>query len=224
MKCIWLGQAGFLFITHGGTTVMIDPYLSNTLEEEQGPAITGRCLSSRNSFVRRMVLLITHSHADHMDFGTLDVLFEKVHRPLTVLAAEKAFWAMRQRYGGKAEFVLMTPGTEVTLADMHFTAVSAAHSDPSSIGFVLEADGVFIWHTGDTLFHRSLLAQRPAVVDLLILPINGKGNNMNAVDAVRLTRILQPAYVLPMHWICFLRLAAPCSPLPTCWRRTRCVF
>lgn len=34
MKCIWLGQAGFLFITHGGTTVMIDPYLSNTLEEE----------------------------------------------------------------------------------------------------------------------------------------------------------------------------------------------
>lgn len=110
----------------------------------------------------------------------------------------------------------MTPGTEVTLADMHFTAVSAAHSDPSSIGFVLEADGVFIWHTGDTLFHRSLLAQRPAVVDLLILPINGKGNNMNAVDAVRLTRILQPAYVLPMHWDLFfyvwLRRAALCRP------------
>ena len=147
-----------------------------------------------------------------MDFGTLDVLFEKVHRPLTVLAAEKAFWAMRQRYGGKAEFVLMTPGTEVTLADMHFTAVSAAHSDPSSLGFVLEADGVFIWHTGDTLFHRSLLAQRPAVVDLLILPINGKGNNMNAVDAARLTRILQPAYVLPMHWDLFSTFGCAVQP------------
>lgn len=148
-----------------------------------------------------------------MDFGTLDVLFEKVHRPLTVLAAEKAFWAMRQRYGGKAEFVLMTPGTEVTLADMHFTAVSAAHSDPSSIGFVLEADGVFIWHTGDTLFHRSLLAQRPAVVDLLILPINGKGNNMNAVDAVRLTR--HPCSLrmcCRCTGICFLRLGCAVQP------------
>lgn len=143
MKCIWLGQAGFLFITHGGTTVMIDPYLSNTLEEEQGPAYHRQVPVQPEFLCTPDVLLITHSHADHMDFGTLDVLFEKVHRPLTVLAAEKAFWAMRQRYGGKAEFVLMTPGTEVTLADMHFTAVSAAHSDPSSIGFVLEADGVF---------------------------------------------------------------------------------
>ena len=194
MKCIWLGQAGFLCITHGGTTVMIDPYLSNTLEEEQGPAYH-RQVPVQPEFL-----------------CTPDVLFEKVHRPLTVLAAEKAFWAMRQRYGGKAEFVLMTPGTEVTLADMHFTAVSAAHSDPSSIGFVLEADGVFIWHTGDTLFHRSLLAQRPAVVDLLILPINGKGNNMNAVDAVRLTRILQPAYVLPMHWDLFSTFGCAVQP------------
>lgn len=90
--------------------------------------------------------------------------------------------------------------------------MSAAHSDPSSIGFVLEADGVFIWHTGDTLFHRSLLAQRPAVVDLLILPINGKGNNMNAVDAARLTRILQPAYVLPMHWDLFSTFGCAVQP------------
>ena len=111
MKCIWLGQAGFLFITHGGTTVMIDPYLSNTLEEEQGPAYHRQVPVQPEFLCTPDVLLITHSHADHMDFGTLDVLFEKVHRPLTVLAAEKAFWAMRQRYGGKAEFVLMTPGT-----------------------------------------------------------------------------------------------------------------
>lgn len=93
MKCIWLGQAGFLFITHGGTTVMIDPIFPIRWKKSRARPITGQVPVQPEFLCTPDVLLITHSHADHMDFGTLDVLFEKVHRPLTVLAAEKAFWA-----------------------------------------------------------------------------------------------------------------------------------
>lgn len=212
MKGIWLGQAGFCFTAKNGTVIMIDPYLSDSLEKEQGAAYH-RAVPVRPEFLCAPdILLITHDHADHMDFGTLDILFARIHKPLVVLAAEKAFWAMRQRYPGKAEFILMIPGTEVTLEEVCFRAMPAAHSDPTAVGFVMEADGVTVWHTGDTLFNRALIEKRPQNIDLLILPINGKGNNMNAVDAARMTRILEPCSVLPMHWDLFPAFGCDVQP------------
>ena len=67
----------------------------------------------------------------------------------------------------------------------------------------MDCDDRRIYHMGDSLYHRDILREPVEAIDLLILPINGKGNNMNVVDAARLTRYLQPKTVYPMHWDLF---------------------
>ena len=99
--------------------------------------------------------------------------------------------------------VVDNPGTEISLGELHFRAVFAAHSDREAIGVVITGDGKRVYHMGDSLYHRHIFADPVEDIDLLILPINGKGNNMNAVDAARMTRDLAPNRVLPMHWDLF---------------------
>lgn len=201
MKGTWLGQAGFLFTADDGTTVMVDPYMSDSLLKKEGTAFT-RQVPIRQDFIQTPdILALTHCHEDHMDLETLDQLFG--HKRMTVLAPANVLPVLRQRYAGKAEFVLFTPGTEVTLGCWHFRAVFAAHSDREAVGIVLDCDSKRVYHMGDSLYHRQIFADPVADIDLLIIPINGKGNNMNAVDAVRMTRDLAPAAVLPMHWDLF---------------------
>lgn len=201
MKGTWLGQAGFLFTADDGVSVMIDPYMSNLLEERDGPAFH-RQVPIRQEFVKTPdILVLTHCHDDHMDLSTLDQIFGE--KRLTVLAPANVWPILRQRYPGKAEFILFTPGTEITLGSLHFRAVFAAHSDREAIGVVLTGDGKRIYHMGDSLYHRNVFADPVEDIDLLILPINGKGNNMNAADAARMTRDLSPVKVLPMHWDLF---------------------
>lgn len=201
MKGLWLGQAGFLLTASDGTTVMIDPYMSDSLLLKDGPAFT-RQVPIRQEFIRTPdILALTHCHEDHMDFATLDQLFG--HKRMTVLAPGNVLPALRQRYPGQAEFVLFTPGTEVTLGSLHFRAVFAAHSDREAVGIVVDCDGKRLYHMGDSLYHRQIFSDPVEDIDLLILPINGKGNNMNAVDAARMTRDLAPNRVLPMHWDLF---------------------
>ena len=50
---------------------------------------------------------------------------------------------------------------------------------------------------------RQIRAAYPKHADAFIVPINGKGNNMTACDAAKLTTELYPKNVFPMHWDMF---------------------
>jgi len=208
MKATWLGQAGFLFETQNGLTIMTDPYMSNNLEEIKGEGFHREVPIVKRFIQPPDVLILTHCHDDHTDFVTLDQIFGR--KWMTVLAPKSVIPLLQERYGRAAEYVVFTPGTEVTLDGVLFRSVFAQHSDPDAIGVVMEADGKVVFHIGDTMYHRQTVADAPKGADLLIIPINGKGNNMNAVDAARMTRALQPRYVLPMHWDMFKQYG--CDP------------
>ena len=198
MKGLWLGQAGFLMTADDGTTVMIDPYMSDFLLDRDGPAFT-RQVPIRQEFIKTPdILALTHCHEDHMDLATLDQLFG--HKRMTVLAPANVLPILRQRYPGQAEFILFTPGTEVTLGSWHFRATFAAHSDREAVGIVMDCDGKRIYHLGDSLYHRQLFADPVEDIDLLIIPINGKGNNMNAADAAAFARRTGARYSIPVHY------------------------
>lgn len=70
MKAIWLGQAG-LWLELKGKTVMVDPYLSDSVGEAN-PRMRRRipvdpvCLSLRPD-----ILAFTHGHLDHYDPATV---------------------------------------------------------------------------------------------------------------------------------------------------------
>lgn len=203
MKISWLGQAGFRLVTDNGTVIMIDPYLSDTLRYKKGESyrrevpVKDELLGSHVD-----VVILTHIHDDHTDFGTLDRLLA-ANGPVAVLAPVNVLAALRARYARAENYMLFDPGIEITLNGIRFSSTYAAHSDEHPIGVVIEGDGKVICHTGDTMFHKRLPAEYPQGADLLMLPINGSGYNMNAVDAARLTAILAPKAVLPMHWDMF---------------------
>ncbi len=209
MKGYWLGQAGFLFKTDKGTTVMVDPYMSDSAERASGPVCRRQIPVDESFFIAPDVLVLSHDHIDHMDFDTIDRLVDADKtRKINMLLPGSALAPVRARYGGRAEFILFTPGTEVSLADVLFVSVPAAHSDPEAIGVMIKADGKTVYHTGDTLYNRNIFGSIDEPVDLLVTVINGKGNNMNAADAARFTKRIGPKAVLPMHWDMFPGYAA----------------
>lgn len=203
MKITWLGQAGYLLRAENGTTVMIDPYLSDSLYEARGASHRREVPIDPAYLTKHIdVLVLTHLHGDHTDFGTLDQLLA-ANGPVSVLAPLNVLMALQKRYTYPEKYMLFDRGIEITLNGILFRSTYAAHSDERPIGVVIEGDGKVICHTGDTMYHRQLLEDLPRQADALLLPINGWGYNMNAVDAARLTRTLEPRAVYPMHWDMF---------------------
>ena len=203
MKLYWLGQAGFYLTADHGTAIMIDPYLSDSLLRDRGEKYHREVPVNEEFLKARVdVLVITHAHADHMDFATLDQVFT-VNHGMAVMAPRNVLSQLRARYGEVANYMLFEPGVEITINGILFRASYACHSDECPIGVIMEGEGKVLCHTGDTMFHTRLITELPVEADLLMLPINGVGNNMNAVDAARLARSIRPRRVMPMHWDMF---------------------
>ena len=75
---------------------------------------------------------------------------------------------------------------------------------PDAIGLLIEAEGLRIYHTGDTEYDlrlRSLAYDKERPIDVMLTVINGTGGNMNAHEAALLAWQLQPKVVIPMHHI-----------------------
>lgn len=202
MKVAWLGQAGYRITADNGTVILIDPYMSDSLREAQGDSYLREVpIDEAVLHAHADVIVLTHCHADHMDFGTLDVML--AGEPVTVLAPINTFHLVRNRYKGAHNYEMFDAGIETIINGVRLSAVYAAHSDDHAIGVDIYADGQLVSHTGDTMYHRALKEQHPSCADALLVPINGWGCNMNAADAARLTRELKPRRVFPMHWDMF---------------------
>lgn len=204
MTLTWLGQAGYRLCADNGLTIYVDPYLTDTLREEKGESYLRQVPTCKEYLTARVdVLVLTHLHGDHTDFPTVDALVTR-NPTMAVLAPLNVLNALRARYPGSLlQYMLFDPGVEITLSGVRFIATYACHSDVRPIGVTVEGDGKVICHTGDTMYHHQLLVELPRNADALLLPINGQGYNMNAVDAARLTRTLRPKTVYPMHWDMF---------------------
>ena len=202
MRATWLGQAGFYFRTEAGLSVMIDPYLSNSLERNHGPNFKRQVEIREEYFdVPLDVLILTHLHDDHTDFDTLDRLLDR-KEAVIILSPLNIYWELRKRYSPHHIYLQFERGIDVTVGDVLFHAVLAAHTDEKAIGVVMECEGKNFYLTGDTMYHRDI----PSWVsepDYMFFPINGWGNNMNAVDACRLVNAVKPGMAVPIHWDMF---------------------
>lgn len=204
MKIMWLGQAGYCLRSDNGLTILIDPYLSDSLREEKGESFQRQVPIKEEILLQHTdVLILTHLHGDHTDLQTIDRIVQS-NGKIAILAPLNVLDVLRKRYEDNPQhYMLFDRGVEITLRDVRFISNFASHSDERPIGVTIEGDGKVICHTGDTMYHRNLLIDLPRNADALLLPINGQGYNMNAVDAARLTRALRPKTVYPMHWDMF---------------------
>ena len=196
MKVTWLGQAGLMICTQH-TTVMIDPYLSNSVYEHN-PAYNRRVpVDGRFLEICPDVLAFTHCHPDHYDPQTVQYYIGP-ETGILVLAPESV-WECVRAEDDNQNYVLFAPHTRWTHRDVTFTAVRAVHSDPCAIGLLVEAEGKTLYISGDTLYSKDVLADLPADIDVAFLPVNGVGNNMNMTDAARFAQDCGARQVVPIH-------------------------
>ena len=206
MKITWLGQFGILLQTEN-TCLMMDPYLTNSIAEQSGPGFR-RLVPLREEYLRMTpdLILLSHEHIDHLDLPSLQALLDPT-KPAEVLAGANAWTKARTEVGGPHNYIRMVPGVEWSTRDLRIRAVPAIHSDPTAIGFVVRAEGITLYITGDTLYSRELAKAVGEPVDILITVVNGMGNNMNSTDAARLAADLRARVTIPVHWGLFAKYA-----------------
>ncbi|MDZ4719553.1 MAG: MBL fold metallo-hydrolase [Roseiflexaceae bacterium] len=177
---LWsLGQAGFV-IKGGQTLACIDPYLSDPT-----PLGFGRraaIVLNPADLPNLDVVFATHEHLDHADPRTLGPMLAAAEGATLVTSVQGMAIASGV---GVAESRIVTPslGQRHELGWLAFTAIPAAHYsyevDPIGrsrwMGFLIECNGVTLYHAGDTILFPELLAALADVrADIALLPINGR--------------------------------------------------
>jgi L-ascorbate metabolism protein UlaG (beta-lactamase superfamily) len=199
MQVTWLTQAGLLF-EKNGKTVMIDPYLSNSVVKVN-PNNWRRVPVDEALFdVTPDVMIFTHDHLDHYDPETAPRFFAKTDKQMLVLCPASV-WQKARTHGNGHNYVQFDAFTEWTAYGMRFSAVRAEHSDAFAIGVIIEdlETGKTYYVTGDTLYNKKIFADLPDRIDVIFLPVNGVGNNMNATDAARFFKASGAKIAVPLH-------------------------
>ncbi len=202
MTFTWIGQAGLL-IEHKGHTLLVDPYLSNSCFK-LNPASDRRMPVDESLFdLQPDMILLTHDHLDHTDEETLAHYLQGENK-VTVLAPYNAWEHVRRVFGGAHNYVMLNKRSVWSACDLTVYAVRAEHSDLTAVGYMLD-DGEHTYYiTGDTLYNYDVIDEVSALcpdgVDVVFLPINGVGNNMNAEDAADFATEVGAKIAVPLHF------------------------
>ena len=202
MKVTWLTQAGLL-LENSKIKIMVDPYLSDSLGELKPEK--KRRIPADESFLHTSpdVLLITHEHIDHLDMATIRPLLDNSDKEVLILACESAYKALLGQCEGH-NLVLLAPHSVWSERGITFYAVRAEHSDRSAVGFIIDDGDQTYYISGDTLYNYEVIDDvldlAPDGVDFAFLPINGKGNNMNARDAADFAYEIGAKCAIPVHY------------------------
>ncbi|MBO8138318.1 MAG: metal-dependent hydrolase [Desulfotomaculum sp.] len=196
MKITFLGHAGFI-LEGTSTKVVIDPF------------ITGNPTAKADvKNIQADYILVTHGHGDHLGDA---VKIARQNDSMVVSVFEVANYCMRK--GVKAH--PMHIGGSHNFGDIKIKLTQALHgssiggeSGPAEYlgnpcGFIVELDGIKIYHAGDTgLFGDMELIGRLNNLDAALLPI-GDNFTMGIDDAVEAVKMLNPRIVIPMHYNTF---------------------
>lgn len=193
-----LGQSGFWLRTAGpdGARLAVDPFFTDYPDRLQ-PALC------RAEELPVDLVLVTHTHRDHLDGPALTALAGA--RPGVRLVGPPTVTARLMELGIAGEQVTMIgPGETVGIGDATVTAIPARHrpTTPDAQGYVIATPAGRLYHTGDTELDACLdhaAALRP---DVLAVPINGRKGNMTAEQAAELAHRLAVPVVVPMHYGC----------------------
>ena len=219
----WLGQSGFL-VQWQGHHLLIDPYLSDTLTKKYANTdtphvrMTERVIApERLDFIEAVTS--SHNHTDHLDDGTLMPLLQaNPALAVVVPAANVPFAADRLRVRLERLTPIHADGDPVILGQFTFHAIPSAHEsletdengDHKFVGYVIEAGGRTIYHSGDACLYAGLEERlRQWQIDLALLPINGRdpargvAGNFTAEEAAELGKGIGAGLVVPCHYEMF---------------------
>ena len=202
MKVTWLTQAGLLF-ENENIKILVDPYLSDSLSKKGAKFARRMPIDERYFECDPDIILITHEHEDHLNVETLSRILEKSTHPITFLAPYSAYKKLLE-LGGEHNYVMLNPHSVWGERGVTFYATHAEHSDRSAVGFIIDDGRKTYYVSGDTLYNYDVIDDvldlAPDGVDYAFLPINGKGNNMNAKDAADFAYEIGAKCAVPLHY------------------------
>lgn len=126
------------------------------------------------------LLLVTHQHGDHnkIDKVTLKESGQMIQCPTDIVA-----------------------GDEIETQGMKITAVSAYnknHPAEVNVGYILEVDGLTIYHSGDTSMTEQMPELAAFDIDYALVCMDGY-YNMGPEEAMEVAEAIQAKHVIPIH-------------------------
>jgi L-ascorbate 6-phosphate lactonase len=218
-----LGQAGILIKgREEDGFICIDPYLSNSIEQTNPETEFKRAFPPVLSPVmleNADAILITHEHDDHLDFATLREVGQKGEKPTFVVPAPLV--SMVETETGSKNIAAAKHNESFRIKGYQITPVPAAHTSYQVdvhgnhlyLGYLIEVNGVRLFHSGDTIVTPELIEKvkefKPHVV---FLPINGGDffrssreivGNMSYREAVDFSVRVGADLIIPIHYDLF---------------------
>ena len=200
LRVTFLGHATVL-LELDGVRLMTDPVLRGwigPLRRRGGPI--------HPSWIQSLdAVLISHTHMDHLDLGSLALL----PRNLRLFLPHEAARVVRRL--GFQHVEEQSPGDTGEVGPLHLTATYARHvstrlpfgTAAECLGFVVEG-ARRVYFAGDTgiFAEMSNLSDR---LDLALLPVWGWGprlgpHHMNPFQAAQALQLLRPRVAVPIHW------------------------
>jgi L-ascorbate metabolism protein UlaG (beta-lactamase superfamily) len=214
---LWgLGQVGVAIKGPTGI-VYVDPYFTDSDGAGGSLPRTYPPPLSPGEVTNASAVLLTHDHIDHTDPDTVLPLAGSSPRARFV-----APFTSRDTLAeaGLEESRITVPevGEPLEVAGARVTAIPSAHTelehDPERgypyLGYVVEWNGVTLYHAGDTVIYEGLIETLSAwSIDVALVPINGRDffrtsrniiGNTDFREVAELTETLDFGLIVPTHY------------------------
>jgi L-ascorbate metabolism protein UlaG (beta-lactamase superfamily) len=196
-----LGHATIL-IEIDGARLLTDPLLRARV----GPLTRLSGPPAREHWSDIDAVLISHSHWDHLDYGSLKMMGLDV----PIVARTKMAGEFRRR--GFTDITELDVGEDLEVGGVRIEAVHAEHKGfgppvggtELCLGFILHGTQQ-IYFAGDTAYFADM-AEFDIGLDLALLPVWGWGptakpnDHLDPMGAARATAVIKPRIAVPIHW------------------------
>jgi L-ascorbate metabolism protein UlaG (beta-lactamase superfamily) len=225
VQITFIGHATLL-LEIGGTRILTDPNFESTLgrilPRVTAPGVALEALPPLNA------MLLTHAHADHLSFKSLDRLPKDIplYAPPVI-----ARWLQGKGY---AHATAIAPGQSITLAgtDLQLHAARATHRGhrygfdrwrSEANMYLLECADESVFFAGDTALVETthqlvedVLWKQGRELDVALLPIGWapswkpgfRRGHLTGDDALALFETLRARAMMPYHWGTFRHVTA----------------
>ena len=145
------------------------------------------------------IILITHSHWDHLSIE--DIL--KCKNENTVIVTVGDSYGTLSSYFSKENLILTKPNETFSVLGIEIQTMPAYNINKEYhleeyqwVGYILTLKNQRYYIMGDT---DALAFMKDISCDYLLIPIGGKFT-MNVEEAVKLTKAIHPSVVIPIHY------------------------